>query len=87
MLLSDIAAVQHQHIEDVDCTDLPLRLPLQGTSMFPTGQALAPGLLWHVGLYLATAKLGKGGIWASLPADPKQRLAWTWEQTLRQVPS
>lgn len=47
VLLSDVAAIQHQDIEDVDCTDLPLGLPLQGTSMLSTVQVLASGPLWH----------------------------------------
>lgn len=62
VLLPHVAAIQHKDIEDVDGTNLPLGLPLEGQVHCPPCQELAWGSLcplWHAGLH-STHSRGKG---------------------------
>jgi hypothetical protein len=75
VLFPNIAAVQHKDIEDVDRTDLPLSLPLEGQVLWPTMPTVASTPL----------QLGKGRAFRTqcISLPPSQlifRLVWASEQ-------
>lgn len=78
VLLPHVAAIQYEDIEDVDGTNLPLGLPLEGQEHCPPCQAAAWSPLcplWHAGLCLSWGEGGEGAAQGVSLPSPSQSSA------------